>query len=369
MTIFIVACVAIVLAALAFVAWPLLKLRSDTPLMPRNRHATLIVLALAIPIAATAIYVNIGHWNWQAELANSAPRAAPSAPEVEAMVAKLESRLRDAPNDVTGWLMLGRSYMTLDKSAQGLSAYQKAYDLDSNNVEAAMGLGEALIVADERAIVGKAGELFESVLAREPDNPKALWYGAVGALAAGNLPRAHERLQHMLGLNPPENIRTIIQQQLRDIEQQLSASAGSASGPPKSSPAPKAAQDKQSPSGHALAVEVSLAPDLAKSMAKNLDPKTPLFVLARDPAAPGPPLAAVRRAVGDLPLSVTITDDDAMMQGRGINSVSRVQVVARISKSGTPQAQPGDLYGDVTVDLIAGKTTDIKIVIDRIVAK
>ena len=66
-------------------------------------------------------------------------------------------------------------------------------------------------------------------------------------------------------------------------------------------------------------------------------------------------------------MSVTITDGDAMMSGRGITSVSRVQVVARISKSGTPQAQPGDLYGEALVELAGASPIQVKIVIDRVV--
>jgi cytochrome c-type biogenesis protein CcmH len=66
-------------------------------------------------------------------------------------------------------------------------------------------------------------------------------------------------------------------------------------------------------------------------------------------------------------LKITITDNDAMMAGRGISSVPRVQVVARISKSGTPQAQPGDLFGDAAVDFTVKPSTEVKIVIDRAV--
>jgi cytochrome c-type biogenesis protein CcmH len=358
-TIFIVACAVMVLAALAFIAWPLIKAARVNPPQPavRRSYAALIVVVIVIPIAAATFYTKLGRWNWQEELAASSRSQSASTPEVEAMIAKVEQRLRDSPNDIDGWLMLGRSYMALEKSAPALGAYQKAYDLDKNNVEAAMGLGEAMIVVDERAITGKAGELFEAVLVREPNNPKALWYGAVGALSANNLPRAHERLQRMLALGPPENIRAIIERQLQDIQQQM---ASTGQGQPKASTpvTPGTTQSQR-----AIAVQVSIAPKLAA----NLDQKTPLFVLARDPTVPGPPLAAVRRAVGDLPVSVTITDKDAMMSGRGISNVSRVQVVARISKSGTPQAQAGDLYGEALVDLAGDKPVNVRIVIDRVV--
>jgi cytochrome c-type biogenesis protein CcmH len=354
---FVIACTVMMAVALVLIVRPLLKARATTDAATPSSKSYLAVIAtvILIPVAASLLYAKIGRLHWQEEIANATSGQAASSPEVLAMVAKLEQRLRDAPNDIDGWLLLGRSYAALEKPSQALMAYQKAYDLSGgDNVDATMGLGEAMIMTDEHAIVGKAGELFEAVLAKEPNNPKALWYGAIGALTSGNLPRAHERLQRILVLNPPQEVRTIIERQLQDIEQQLSAAGQTV---------PKVAQEKRPQSNRAMAVQVSLAP----SLAKNLDKRTPLFVLARDPAAPGPPLAAVRRAVGDLPLSVTITDNDAMIQGRGIGSVTRVQVVARISKSGAPQAQPGDLYGEAEVDFAAKQSADVKILIDRAV--
>jgi cytochrome c-type biogenesis protein CcmH len=363
-TFFIVACGFMVAVALAFIAWPLLKSKpvADTP--PQKGYVAIIVLAIAIPASAALLYTKVGRLHWQQEIADAATNQTVAAPDVLAMIAKLEQRLRDTPSDIDGWIMLGRSYAALDKPTQALAAYQKAYDLSSgNNIDAVIGLGEAMIVADERSIAGKAGELFELALAKEPNNPKALWYGAIGALTRGNLPIAHQRFQHMLTLNPPQEVRTIIERQLQDLEQQLSAA-----GQPVSSPAAgetaKPAPEKAQQAGRSIVVHVSLAPEFIKG----LDKKTPLFVLARDPNTPGPPLAAVRRAVGDLPFTITITDNDAMMAGRGISSVPRVQVVARISKTGTPQAQAGDLFGDAAVDFAAKPAAEIKIVIDHAVA-
>jgi cytochrome c-type biogenesis protein CcmH len=361
-----------IVVALAFIAWPLLRSHKleAADSAPQKGYLAIIVLAVAIPAFAALLYTKTGRMNWQQEIANAASDQAVSGPEVLAMVAKLERHLRDTPNDIDGWLMLGRSYAALEKSEQALAAYQKAYDLSGGtNVDAAMGLGEAMIMVDERALVGKAGELFEFVLTKEPSNPKALWYGAVSALNSGNLPLAHERLQRMMALDPPTQVRSIIERQLQDIEQQLKESGQSmpkvaANSVPKAAPnsSPNSPQAKPQ-SNRAITVHVSLSSKLAK----DLDKKTPLFVLARDPNAPGPPLAAVRRSVGDLPLTVTITDNDAMMAGRGISSVPRVQVVARVSKSGTPQAQPGDMFGDVAVDLSVTPAAETQIVIDRMV--
>ena len=96
----------------------------------------------------------------------------------------------------------------------------------------------------------------------------------------------------------------------------------------------------------------------------------PLFILARDPAAGGPPLAVQRHSSSDLPLTVELSERDAMIAARTIASVPRVQVVARLSRSGTPQAQSGDYYGEAEYDFSknpgAGGNT-LNITIDRAV--
>jgi len=60
---------------------------------------------------------------------------------------------------------------------------------------------------------------------------------------------------------------------------------------------------------------------------------------------PGPPLAVTRRRVAELPLTVTLDEGMAMMPGRSLRDFDQVYVVARVARSGQPQASSGDLEG------------------------
>jgi cytochrome c-type biogenesis protein CcmH len=113
---------------------------------------------------------------------------------------------------------------------------------------------------------------------------------------------------------------------------------------------------------HSIKVAVSIAPQLQKQLSGTM----PLFILARDPAAGGPPLAVQRHSSGDLPLTVELTEHDAMIPARSIATVSKVLVVARLSRSGAPQQQSGDLYGEAEYEF--GKNSGpLSIIIDRTV--
>lgn len=87
-----------------------------------------------------------------------------------------------------------------------------------------------------------------------------------------------------------------------------------------------------------IRLQVSLAPELAETLA----PDTAVYLFAREIEAGGPPLAVVRKQVGDLPLTISLGDRHAMMPGRSISSVDRLIVGARISISGSASRRPGD---------------------------
>ena len=84
--------------------------------------------------------------------------------QVLEMVAKLERHMKEAPDDLTGWLLLGRSYLALERVDDAIEAYGRAHRLDPNNVEALLGLGEALSVRAGGNVTPAASELFERAL-------------------------------------------------------------------------------------------------------------------------------------------------------------------------------------------------------------
>jgi cytochrome c-type biogenesis protein CcmH len=55
------------------------------------------------------------------------------------------------------------------------------------------------------------------------------------------------------------------------------------------------------------------------------------------------PLAVVRKQVKDLPTDFTLDDSNAMSPAARLSNATRVIVGARISKSGNPMSQPGDI--------------------------
>jgi cytochrome c-type biogenesis protein CcmH len=335
---FIVIAAAMVLAVTAVIAVPLL---SRGPTAPQSPWTALAVLAVLL-VGAAALYGTFSNWNW------SQPQAQTADGSPQSMVATLARRLARNPDDLNGWLLLGRSYSVLEETPLAARAYERANDLaKGENVDALMGLAEALIAQDDTQLGGRAGQLVEKALTLAPQSPKALFYGAAAAIQRKQLPLARERFATLLAQNPPDNVRPIIQQQIAAIDQALGTGANA-------TPAATTAE-----AGAHVQIRITLAAKL--KLGDKGD--APLFVFVRDPRAAGPPLA-VKRLEAHFPQTVDLSSADAMLAGHGMQVGQDVEIVARISSAGGPLARSGDPFGSVSYHVAA--TGSVDVVIDRL---
>ena len=343
-------------AALLWIVLPLLRtpknLEGDPSSYRKERRMSGAVVVLLVPLLAAVMYAGLSNWDWDA-----AQMEQTQAANMEDAIQRLEAKLAENPKNVEGWVMLGRSYTAMGRYPRAADAFQQAYDLtQGQNVEAIIGLGEALVLTDEASLTGRAGKLFETALVIAPNHPKALWYGSIASLRSGNLRQGRDRLQLLMAQNPPEELRGVLERQIQDLNQQLGEGGQPA--------APPAATGGEQPAAAGGSRSIKVAVTIAPQLQKQLSGATALFILARDPAAGGPPLAVQRHSSSDLPLTVELTEHDAMIPARSIATVSKVLVVARLSRSGAPQQQSGDLYGEAEYEF--GKNSGpLSIIIDR----
>ena len=94
-----------------------------------------------------------------------------------------------------------------------------------------------------------------------------------------------------------------------------------------------------------------------------MDSTTSIFVIARDPRQPSPPIAVARRQAGELPATVELSNANAMIPGRLLSQFSEIEIVVRASLAGQPVAQAGDWFGQQTID--TRNTTSVNISVDQ----
>jgi len=351
MTTFIVFAIVLTLLAIAVVVVPLLR-KNET--VPGPAIWAAFGAAGILVFGAGALYLTWSNWSWQKDV------NAENAITPENMVSRLARRLEKNPQDLDGWLRLGHSYTVLEQFPLALRAYQRANELtQGKNAEALLGMGEALVLSDENEMTGRGGKFIEQALVLEPKNGRALFYGAAAAVRRGELPVARQRFSDLLALNPPDNVRPLLEQQIAAIDEKLGASGSSAPNVASSAGSAPAQQGSDSAAAGdvpPVRVRVTLAPKLSGEALSS----APLFVFVRDPRAAGPPLA-VKRLKATFPQTVTLTTADSMLPGHTFAKGQLVEIVAQVSKSGSPKAQAGDPFGLAAHTVGQGGVVDIQI--------
>lgn len=294
-----------------------------TPLY-RQQHSLSAVSAVIVIVMAglsASLYSVIG-----TPYADSAQAAVSS---VDDMVASLAAKLQENPEDLAGWKMLGRSYMQLENPAQAIAAFETAVKLENSaNGETLISLGEALLASDPSSLAGRAGQLFESGLALAPSHPRALFYGGLAAAQRDANLLAADRWEAFLEQSPPLEIQETLRKRIAEWR-----------GLPFMASQPPAPVDTNVEGVISIDISVGAAGAAA------INPASSVFIIARDPAQPSPPLAVVRRQAGELPLTVALGDANAMVPGRVPSAYEELEIIVRVSPSGQPRAQPDDWFG------------------------
>ncbi|WP_408586316.1 tetratricopeptide repeat protein [Novosphingobium sp.] len=140
-------------------------------------------------------------------------------PSVDDVIAKLEKRLADNPDDAEGWRMLGWSYFQTERYAEAATALKKATKLDPEHAETFSFLGEALVLASnkEGRIPPDARAAFDKALKLDPKDARARYFKAVAMDLAGNHRRAIKAWFALLADTPAdapyaEDIRKVIRE-------------------------------------------------------------------------------------------------------------------------------------------------------------
>lgn len=335
MSAFVLVAALLTLLVLGAIFVPLLR-RGATP----AARGLAVATAVMFVAGGALLYPAWSTWEWD--------RPEPAADSPVAMVGKLARRLEKQPEDLPGWLMLGKSYAVLGqlymeqgqedhaRSQYALSAraFQRADTLaKGKSRDALIGLGEVLVELDSNALAGRAGQMFEKALALDPSYVKAILYGAFAAARRNDAQLARTRFNSLLASNPPDELRKIIEQQLQGLD------------------------------AAATAVAVPVRVTISEAAAVKAKAGAPLFILARTPGQKGPPLAA-KRLDANFPQEVDLLSTDAMVAGTGFAAGQELEIEARVANGGSAISASGDPFGTVRVK--AGSNTRVAVEINQL---
>jgi len=323
-TLFWIGAIVLLAACIAALVWPLAR--------ERTQRGAAIVVAVAVALGSILLYHEWSNWD---------RTQAAEAAEQSAMVGRLARRLEKNPDDVEGWLMLGRSQLAIGQYPLAQRAFRRADRLEEGrNPEALLGMAEAMVLQADGEVDERSGRLFEMALVLAPQSEKALFFSAVAAQKRGETALAIQRFETMLAMSPPPEVRTILEQQVASLKGAPPPATDAAAA--DSSTTPVAATDQGVGGAARVQVEVSAS----TAMKQRIQRGGVLFVFVRVPGQPGPPLAVKRVSVG-LPVTLELTARDSMVPGLEIQAGQAVEVSAKWSKDGVATPRAGDPIGSI----------------------
>ena len=311
---------------------------AETQLADKSNAVVIALLCGLVPLTALVLYQITGTpealISQTTPIENVTSSSDQSVADINEMVVKLEQRLRQEPNDIKGWTILARTYLTLHRYPESIAANKRLLDLTGDDPNVYAALADATAMQAGGQLAGQASEYLEKALALDPNHFQALWMSGLAAAEAGDqlLARRHwNRLMPLLADNPAQ------QQELQDIiDQSLDGQAL----PDVAAVDPE--QMTAAPASQGISVRVSLTSEAQQSS----KPNDLVFVFAKAKNGPPAPLAVKRLRVSDLPAEVVLSDADAMMPQFSLSLFGEVVISARLAKSGNPVAQPGDIQSE-----------------------
>lgn len=310
MAVFIALAVLLVLAVLAWVLRPLWRQS------PRFVLAAVALLGLA----TGSLYLLVGT---PASL-EPAPVQAQAPRNIDEAIGELRAALQRDPDQVEGWMLLGRALLGQEKYRDASDAFAHAVRLQPDHPEVLVSAAQARMLSAGNQLDATAMAWLRQALRIQPDHQRARWFLGVAQRQAGQAADAAATWEPLLAQVDAATAAS--------LREQIDAARAQAGQPPLAS-APAAA------AAPPLVVEVKLDPNAHVRLRGDAS----VFVIARVPGGPPMPVAVEKHRLDELPLRVQLDDADSPMPTVRLSSLAEVEVLARISASGNAIPQDGDV--------------------------
>jgi cytochrome c-type biogenesis protein CcmH len=301
---------------------------------------SIAVLVFVVPVSSLLLYSVLGQPAALDPLAltQGVDASAEVTPEkLTEMATALTRRLQDEPNNMDGWVMLGRVQRARGHFDESAEAYAKALAMsrdDNLSIERA----EVLAQMNGGSFAGEPWAIIQRVLAADPHHLNALFLAGSASYAELNFRSAlrfWERAREVVPVDSPD---------APELDRAI-AEARDKMGLPAIPPrALETDAQSQASKAARAAASISGRVTLVKELKGLVAPSDTVFVYATPVTGSRMPIAILRTTADKLPLDFVLDDSMAMSPTSKLSDMDEVTVRVRISKSGQATAQAGD-YG------------------------
>lgn len=289
--------------------------------------------------------------------------------DIASLALAIRQRLREEPEDDTGWMYFGRLMLSIGQEVQAIEAIDKAVSLAPSNSANRITLAQALMTTGDVNNLERAQSILLGLLNDNPANDNLALMMAVVSAQLGDLENTQRFYKQVEGKLPADSDmaqRLVARiKELQGNTSEMVALQNTAAEITDTSIAQNASSEAQSDSSEAQTgfnITVNLSDDAYTKAPKDGF----LIVFAQDANSDNKmPAAVVKLPIDDFPVSVTLTTENAMMPQFTLATLSDVVVTARLSKDGNVAVSKGEWQGSVSASVTANETSSLSVIIDK----
>jgi cytochrome c-type biogenesis protein CcmH len=191
-----------------------------------------MAVAVLTPLLTLALYLTNGSPGLPSYPVAARAAAPLEQAQVGDLIAKVEARLREHPEDSQGWDAIAPVYLKLGRFREAAGAYATAARLEGETVRRLAGFAEASVLAADGIVGEEARIAYEKILKLEPGRPEPRFWLALAREQDGKLDAALADYKGLLSDTPAgAPWRAMVESRIAEVSQRLAGSA--ASGGPR----------------------------------------------------------------------------------------------------------------------------------------
>ena len=289
--------------------------------------------------------------------------------DIASLALAIRQRLREEPEDDTGWMYFGRLMLSIGQEVQAIEAIDKAVSLAPSNSANRITLAQALMTTGDVNNLERAQSILLGLLNDNPANDNLALMMAVVSAQLGDLEntqRFYKQVEGKLPVDSDMAQRLVARiKELQGNTSEMAALQNTAAEITDTSIAQDASSEAKNTNS-----EAQTGFNITVNLSDGANIKAPkdgfLIVFAQDANSDNKmPAAVVKLPIEDFPVSVTLTTENAMMPQFTLATLSDVVVTARLSKDGNVAVSEGEWQGSTEATVVANELSSLSVIINK----
>ncbi|CCB65588.1 MULTISPECIES: c-type cytochrome biogenesis protein CcmI [unclassified Hyphomicrobium] len=183
-----------------------------------------ILTCIALPIVSLALYLDYGKPGMPAQPLSERLAEANATSTPNDLIAKVEQRLREHPEDGRGWDVIAPVYYAMGRYADAADAYQKAIRLIGEDPKRLQGFANARIRMENGIVPDDARKALQRILVLNPNATEPKIWLALAKEQDGHLTEAAADYKDLISKAPPDAPwRPVLVERLAKLDPQSAA--------------------------------------------------------------------------------------------------------------------------------------------------